>query len=79
MATLSVNEEQVIQLVKQLPAESKRRILAGLMAERDRWWEDAARDGEEDMRRLAAASGRDWETMTESEREAFVDEILHES
>lgn len=78
MATLSLTDEQVVQLVKQLPLQSKQRVLTDLTAERDPWWQAAARDGEKDMRRLAAARGLDWETMTEAQRETFVDELLHE-
>ena len=79
MATLLLTDEQVVQLVKQLPPQSKQRVLTDLTAERDQWWQSAARDGEKDMRQLAAARGLDWDTMTEAQREAFVDDILHES
>lgn len=79
MATLSLTDEQVVQLVKQLPPQSKRRVLADLTAERDPWWQLAALDGEKDMRRLAMTRGLDWDTMTEAQRETFVDDILHES
>ena len=79
MATLSLTDEQVVQLVKQLPPQSKQRVLTDLTAERDQWWQSAACDGEKDMRRLAAGRGLDWDTMTEAQREAFVDDLLHES
>ncbi len=79
MATLSLTDEQVVQLVKQLPLHSKQRVLADLTAERDQWWQTAARDGDKDMRRLASARRLDWDTMTEAQREAFVDDLLHES
>ena len=79
MATLSLTDEQVVELVKQLPPQSKRRVLTDLTAERDQWWQTTARDGENDMRRLASARSLDWDTMTETQREAFVDDILHES
>jgi hypothetical protein len=79
MATLSLTDEQVVQLVKQLPPQSKQRVLADLTAERDPWWQSAARDGEKDMRRLAAARGLDWDAMTEAQHEALVDDLLHES
>ena len=79
MATLSLTDEQVVQLVKQLPPQSKQRVLTDLTAERDPWWQSAARAGEKDMRRLAAARGLDWDAMTEAQREAFVDDLLHES
>ena len=79
MATLSLSDEQVVQLVKQLPPQSKQRVLTDLTAERDQWWQTAAREGEQDMRRLAAERGLDWDAMTEAQREAFVDDLLHES
>ena len=79
MATLSLTDEQVLQLVKQLPPESKQRVLMDLTAERDNWWQRTAGEGEKDMRRLAAARGLDWNSMSEAQREAFVDDLLHES
>ncbi len=79
MATLSLSDEQVVQLVKQLPAQAKQRVLKDLTAERDDWWQATAREGERDMRRLAAERGLDWEAMSEAQREAFVDDVLHES
>ena len=79
MATLSLTDEQVVQLVKQLPPQSKRRVLSDLTAERDQWWQVAATRGEKDLRRLAAARGLVWDTLTEPQREALVDDLLHES
>jgi hypothetical protein len=79
MATLSLTDEQVVQLVKQLPPQAKQRVLVALTAERDDWWRTAAREGEQDMRRCAAARGLDWDAMSEAQREAFVDDLLHES
>lgn len=78
MATLSLSDEQVVQLVKQLPAQAKQRVLTDLTAERDQWWQTAAREGERDLRRLAEARGLLWNTLSEAERETFVDGLLHE-
>jgi hypothetical protein len=78
MATLSLTDEQVVQLVKQLPPPAKQRVLADLTAERDAWWESATRDGERDLRQLALARGLLWDELTETQREALVDDLLHE-
>ena len=78
MATLTLTDEQVVQLVKQLPSQTKQRVLVDLTAERDTWWQKAASDGERDLRRLAAARGLDWDTLTEAQREEWVDALLHE-
>ena len=79
MATLSLTDEQVVQLVKQLPPQAKKRVLTDLTAERDDWWQATARQGEEDMRRLARERDLDWDALSEAQREAFVDDLLHES
>ena len=78
MVTLPISEEQVVQLVKQLDPQTKRRVLINLTAERDEWWKTTVREGEADLRRLAAQRGLDWNTLSEAQREAFVDDLLHE-
>ena len=78
MVTLPVSEEQVVQLVKQLDPQTKQRVLINLTAERDDWWQATAREGEADLRRLAAEHGLNWDTLSAPQREAFVDDLLHE-
>lgn len=79
MATLSLSDDQVVQLVKQLPPQAKQRVLLDLNAERDVWWQTTAREGEQDMRLLAGTRGLNWDAMSETDRETFVDKVLHES
>ena len=78
MTTLALTDEQVVQLVKQLPPEAKQRVLLDLNAERGSWWNTAASAGEQDMRRLASERDHNWDSMTETQREKFVDDLLHE-
>ena len=78
MPTLELAVEQVIELVKQLSPENKQEVLNTLSTERDAWWEETLTQGELQMRRLCAARGLDWHSMSEDEREAFVDDLLHE-
>ena len=35
-------------------------------------------DAERELRRLCADRGLNWESMTEAEREHFVDDLIHE-
>ena len=79
MQTPQLAIEQVIELVKQLPPEGKQVVLNVLSAERDAWWEETLIQGEQQMRRLCEERGLDWDNMSEEEREAFVDELLHEN
>ena len=78
MPTILLTNEQVVELIKQLPVEDKRAILETLTADRETWWETTVTEGEQQLRRLCAERGRDWDRMNEEEREAFVDDLIHE-
>jgi hypothetical protein len=78
MVTLSLSNEQVIELVKQLPPDGKRAVLNALGTESDLWWDITLAQGEQQMRRLCTERGLEWDKMLEEEREAFVDDLLHE-
>jgi hypothetical protein len=69
----------VVQLVKQLPTKTKQQVLKALTEERDQWWQSVAREGEPAMRQLAAARHLNWDTLSKTQREAFVDDLLHEA
>jgi hypothetical protein len=78
MATLHLNTEQVITLVKQLAISEQRMILQAIKAEQDNWWHNRLDQGELQMRSLSTTRGLNWDIMTEQEREEFIDDILHE-
>jgi len=78
MPTVTLTDEQVVELVKQLPLKRKYEVLKVLNAERQAWWEKTLTEGEQQMRRLCAERGRDWDTLSEDDREALVDELMHE-
>jgi hypothetical protein len=79
MATLALTEDQVMELVKQLPPSAKSRVLKDLNAERDGWWSDLPARNSEAIRKRAIERGLNWDAMAENEREEFVDTLLHES
>jgi len=78
MSTLELTDEQVISLVRGLPAERKRVALLALAQEAQASREDRLRFGETQLRRAGAERGLDWDRMSEDERESFVDALLHE-
>lgn len=78
MPMLNLTVEQVISLVKQLPIEGKYAVLHAINAEREAWWKETLTQGEQQMRVLSVERGLDWDSMSEEEREAFVDDLLHE-
>ncbi|WP_445627329.1 hypothetical protein [Nostoc sp. DSM 114167] len=78
MATLNLNIEQVISLVKQLAIPEQRMILQAIKAEQDTWWDNRLDYGELQMRYLSTTRGLNWDIMTEQEREEFIDDLMHE-
>ena len=78
MSKLELTEEQVVELVKQLPPEGKRAVLDALSSGREAWWDATLTQGEQPLRRLCAERGLDWDSLSEDEREAFVDDLIHE-
>lgn len=79
MVTLKLTDEQVIELVKQLPPEGKQAVLNALGSEGELWWQITLAQGEDQLRRLSAERGLNWDDMSEEERESFVDNLLHEA
>lgn len=78
MVTLTLSDQQVVELVKQLPLTSKQAVLDALMNERELWWNITVLKNEEQLRLIASQRGLNWDTMTDDKREELVDEILHE-
>ena len=77
MPMLCLTDEQVMHLVQQLPAISKKRVLRNLIAERDTWLSATAPD-ERQMRLFAGARGLDWDELSEAARDQVIDDLLHE-
>ncbi len=78
MPKLELTDEQVVELILQLPPERLKAVLQILNAKRDEWWARIVAEGEQQMRRLCAERGLDWDLMTEEERKAFIDDLIHE-
>jgi hypothetical protein len=78
MPRLELTENQAIELVKQLSPEHKRAVLLSLAEDARVQREVRLEYAESQLRQLCAERGRDWETMTEDEREAFIDDLVHE-
>jgi len=78
MVTLTLSNDQVIELIKQLPPDGKKAALNALETDVNLWWEIRLAQGENQLQRLAAERGSNWAGMSEDERERFIDELLHE-
>ncbi len=78
MSVLELSDEQVISLVRQLPAERKRKALLALAQESQGRREERLLFGETQLRQACAERGLTWDRLSEDEREAFVNNLLHE-
>jgi len=74
---LELSDEQVISLVRQLPADRKRKALLALAHDSHARREERLRFGEAQLRQACAERGLQWEGLSEDEREAFVNALLH--
>ncbi len=78
MPILELSEAQVVELVKQLPPERQRAALLALAAGAAQRRQERMQFAEGQLGHLCAARGLDWDNLSEQEREAFVDDLLHE-
>ena len=78
MSVLELTDEQVLSLVRQLPAPSKKAALLALAQDASRRRDERITYAEEQLRQRARERKLDWDTMNEDERETFVNRLLHE-
>lgn len=78
MPTLTLTDEQVIQLIKQLSREQQTEVFRFLLLQQWSQWETLSRYGADRAKIVAHELGRDWDTMTEDEREVFIEQVVHE-
>jgi hypothetical protein len=78
MAVLELTKEQIFDLVRQMPAEQRREVLFLLAANAPGERAKRQQFAEEQLRRACAARGLDWDALSADEREAFIDDLIHE-
>jgi len=79
MVTLTLTDKQVEELVEQLPPERQKVIYERLAQKQWSRWDRATNGMEDEARRLAREQNLDWDALTEDERLAFVDSLIHET
>ena len=78
MPTLELTDQQVVELVKQLPPDQKRMALLALAEDTTARRDERMENVQTQIRRVCAERGLDWDTMSEDERESFIDDLVHE-
>jgi len=78
MSVLELTDEQVLSLLRQLPAPSKKAALFALAEDASRSRDERMTLAEQQLRLRASERGLNWDSMNEDERETFVNRLLHE-
>jgi hypothetical protein len=78
MPILQLSDQQVVDLIKQLAPERQEAVFRMLLMQQWPSWASGVAYGEVRARATAAARGRNWDAMTDEEREDFVDDLVHE-
>jgi hypothetical protein len=78
MPILTLSNEQVVELVKQLSPEQQVEIFRFLLLQQWGEWESLSHYGVGKARLIAQERGFDWDAMTEEAREALINELVHE-
>jgi hypothetical protein len=78
MASVELTTEQVIDLVKQLPAQSKKDVLLALASDARSSRDERMAIADAQLRSAAAQRGLNWHTMSDDQREALADDLIHE-
>jgi hypothetical protein len=76
--TVELTTDQVVGFVQQMPAEERRALLLAIAEQAATNREARIDRAEAQLQRLCADRGLDWNAMTETERENFVDDLIHE-
>ncbi len=78
MATITLTDEQVADLVQQLPPARRLDVLHILAERVHKKRDERMAYAEEQLRRTAAERGLDWNSMPDDKREQFIDDLVHE-
>ena len=78
MPTMTLTNRQVVDLVRQLPPDEKRAALFLLAEGATRQRQVRMSHAENQLRYLAMQRDLNWDTLSDENREMFVDDLLHE-
>ena len=77
-ATIKLTTEQIIDFIHQMSQKEKRAVLIALAEKASVGQQERMKYAESQVRELCKFRGLDWDTMTEEDREDFIDDLVHE-
>lgn len=78
MAVLNLTDDQVADLIRQLPADQQRSVLLLLATPVQQRRNEGVAEAEAQLRRVSTERGLAWDALSEEEREDFVNDLVHE-
>ena len=78
MSVLEFTPDQVLAMIRRLPADAKRAALLALAEEAESRRDQRMAVAEDRLRQRARERGLDWDRLDDAAREALVDRLLHE-
>ena len=78
MPSVELSDQQVVDLIKKLPPRRMVQALISLARGVSATAIDRMERAEDQLRRIASERQLDWDTLSDSERESLVDDLLHE-
>ncbi|RRR70885.1 MAG: hypothetical protein EI684_12430 [Candidatus Viridilinea halotolerans] len=78
MPTITLTNDQVVELIRQLPPTQKHLVLLTLAEEAHTHHHENMVYAEQQLRMRAAERGFVWDELDDDAREAFVDDLIHE-
>jgi hypothetical protein len=78
MVALTDEEKDVIDRFRQLPPERQRNVMLAMFGADPDGWKKYQSQGEQQFSRMASERGLDWASMSDEQRQDFVNDLVHE-
>ncbi len=78
MVALTPEEKEVVDRFQQLPPERQRYVMLAMFSTDADRWRRYQKQGEEELRKLAARRGLKWDELSDEQRQELVDDLMHE-
>jgi hypothetical protein len=78
MPTVTLTNDQIVELIHQLPPAQKREVLLSLAEQAQSRRGERMAYAEQQLRARATERGLVWDDLDDDAREAFIDDLIHE-
>ena len=76
--TVKLTTQQVIDFIQQMPGEERLAVVLALAKESLPGRAERMKFLESNVQKICAERGLDWNTMTDEERQDFINDVVHE-